>query len=84
MPSLSRTRGAPSSLAIRTTADISHSWEYGALTQAIIELDTPELTVFTANAFPPKTWLAKVPQAVLDIITPYALSTSLDTVGFCF
>jgi hypothetical protein len=47
----------------------NQSWEYGALMEAIIELDAPSLSVFASKPFPPPTGKTPVPDIVCSIVT---------------
>ncbi|KZV72199.1 hypothetical protein PENSPDRAFT_683897 [Peniophora sp. CONT] len=60
----------------------NQSWEYGALTQAVIELETPELSVFSFAPFPPRTLLHAVPDAVWNVITPILDAEQPDAFAF--
>ncbi|KAI0028451.1 Six-hairpin glycosidase-like protein [Vararia minispora EC-137] len=47
----------------------SHSWEYGALTEALIEVQQPQLSVFsTESAFPPQSDKYNIPNTVVSVI----------------
>jgi len=61
----------------------NQSWEYGALTQALIELDAPTLAVFHPHSIPPPTHNSKntIPAAVWTTVTSItAKETANDTV----
>ncbi|KZV68037.1 hypothetical protein PENSPDRAFT_610622 [Peniophora sp. CONT] len=48
----------------------NQSWEYGALTEALIELQSPALSVFAGkNSIPPPTAKTDIPGAVWNIIS---------------
>lgn len=42
----------PSAIISQALRITSRSWELGTLTQALLELEAPELTVFASNPFP--------------------------------
>lgn len=49
----------------------SHSWEYGTLSEALLEWYNPEISVFSKNAFPD----GQIP--VLDVSTTQSLSYAM-------
>lgn len=52
----------------------SHSWEYGTLSEALLEWYNPEISVFGKNAFPD----GQIP--VLDVSTTQSLSYAMTNI----
>ncbi|VDB88651.1 unnamed protein product [Peniophora sp. CBMAI 1063] len=69
-------------VAQNAIAITNQSWEYGALTQALIELEAPALSVFSLSPFPPLTLVNPIPDAVWDIITPILDAEQPDDFAF--